>query len=135
MSESFGQIAYEAYCNKTSGKSLVTGATLPEWDKLNEGIQEAWNAAGRAVLSSSQADIANYKPNPPPVAIKDKANPPAFPSFGLSGYSGMTLWDFYAGHALVGIAPIENRYKDTAKWVADLTDAMLEERVKRGIGC
>lgn len=117
MSESFGQIAYEAYCERH-----FPSAGIVTWEKLREETQEAWNAAGRAVLSSSQAGI-----------VEDKANPPAFPTFGHSGYSGMTLWDFYAGQALVGIAPIENSYKDTVKWAADLADAMLEERVKRGI--
>lgn len=45
-----GQIAYEAYCNKTGWKSLATGADLPRWEKLNVDIQEAWQAAAETVV-------------------------------------------------------------------------------------
>lgn len=43
------QVAYEAYCAHTGGVSLVSGATLPEWGKLSQEIQEAWNSAAHAV--------------------------------------------------------------------------------------
>ena len=45
----YGQVAYEAYCQATDNKSLVSGAELPTWDKLNTKIQAAWTAAGMAV--------------------------------------------------------------------------------------
>lgn len=44
-----GQIAYEAYCADTDWKSLVSGAQLPSWSVLNVRIQQAWEAAARAV--------------------------------------------------------------------------------------
>lgn len=46
----FGKIAYDAYREKASGVSLISGAMLPDWDDLNGSIQEAWTAAANAVL-------------------------------------------------------------------------------------
>ncbi len=45
-----GQIAYEAYRKHSSGKSLVSGHPIPEWDRLPSEIQAAWEAAGCEVL-------------------------------------------------------------------------------------
>ena len=45
-----GQYAYEAYCAHTDKKSLVTGDDLPKWDNLSTNIQDAWNAAGNAII-------------------------------------------------------------------------------------
>lgn len=39
---SLGKEAYEAYCNATNWKSLVSGADLPPWDNLSEPIRSAW---------------------------------------------------------------------------------------------
>jgi hypothetical protein len=44
-----GQIAYEAYCRYSDGKSLISGAILPAWDVLSENIRCAWQAAALAV--------------------------------------------------------------------------------------
>jgi len=46
---SWGQIAYEAYCDKAGWKSLATGAALPRWPALPVAIQEAWEAAAACV--------------------------------------------------------------------------------------
>lgn len=46
----FGKIAFDAYKDKASGVSLISGAMLPEWADLNGSIQEAWTAAANAVL-------------------------------------------------------------------------------------
>jgi hypothetical protein len=35
---------YDAYCNHTNWKSLVTGSSLPQWDDLPENIKNAWEA-------------------------------------------------------------------------------------------
>lgn len=45
----YGKIAYDAYCEQTNWKSLVSGADLPQWDALKPEIQEAWEASARAV--------------------------------------------------------------------------------------
>jgi len=45
----YGQVAYEGYCLSSGNKSLVSGAELPTWDKLDPKIQAAWTAAGMAV--------------------------------------------------------------------------------------
>jgi hypothetical protein len=45
---SLGQIAFEAYCKATSGRSLVSGDRLLTWDKLKPEIQHAWETAGQA---------------------------------------------------------------------------------------
>ena len=44
-----GKIAYEAYCESTNWKSLVSGAQLPPYDHLKKEIQMAWSIAGNAV--------------------------------------------------------------------------------------
>ena len=46
----YGQIAYEAYRDFAGRQSLVTGATLPEWDRLTQPIKSAWACAANAVL-------------------------------------------------------------------------------------
>lgn len=51
--KSYGQIAYEAYCDATGGVSLVSGAALPPWFDLSPEIQQAWDAAAEAVLNAS----------------------------------------------------------------------------------
>ena len=44
------RIAYMAYRRHTGGKSLVTGAELPEWEQIDPRIREAWCAALDAVI-------------------------------------------------------------------------------------
>jgi len=46
----YGEIAYEAYREKSNKRSLVTGEELPEWFKLPFMIKEAWIAAANAIL-------------------------------------------------------------------------------------
>lgn len=45
------QIAYEAYCQHTGWKSLVSGNDLPQWENLAAPIQAAWKTAALAVLN------------------------------------------------------------------------------------
>lgn len=49
-----GQIAYEGYCKASDGKSLISGAILPEWDELTPEIKGAWEAAAEAVYGDSR---------------------------------------------------------------------------------
>lgn len=68
---------------------------------------------------------------------------PAFPEIKLqpSGWAdvsgGMTLRDFFAGQALVGIAGPHSADgftlspSDSAAWAYEVADAMLAERAKR----
>lgn len=44
-----GQIGYEEYSRHTGGKSLATGAPLPEWDDLPDNIKYAWEASAHAI--------------------------------------------------------------------------------------
>jgi hypothetical protein len=44
-----GQVAYEAYCEKTGGRSAVTGEPLPTWEDQAPEIRAAWTTAGEAV--------------------------------------------------------------------------------------
>lgn len=46
---SYGQIAYEGYCESSDGKSLVTGAILPKWQDLSDDIRVAWIQSALAV--------------------------------------------------------------------------------------
>ncbi|HHL33919.1 MAG TPA: hypothetical protein ENJ30_06100 [Desulfobulbaceae bacterium] len=41
--------AYEAYCEATGGKSLVTGNKLPDFEVLSYQVRLAWKAAAKAV--------------------------------------------------------------------------------------
>ena len=47
-----GEIAYQAYCKYSKGKSLVSGDTLPTWKYLSPEIRTAWNLAGDAVAEA-----------------------------------------------------------------------------------
>ena len=46
---SLGEQAYEAYRTHSGGVSLVSGAAIPPWHKMDPRIQEAWSAAAAAV--------------------------------------------------------------------------------------
>lgn len=45
-----GRMAYEGYRVGSDGKSLISGAVLPEWADLAPEIRAAWRAAADAVL-------------------------------------------------------------------------------------
>ena len=47
---SYGHIAYEAYCEQSGWKSLISGADLPKYNDLSSAIRIAWWAAAKAVL-------------------------------------------------------------------------------------
>lgn len=45
----FGKVAYEAYCESSDNKSLISGCELPKWDDLKVEIQNAWIDSAIAV--------------------------------------------------------------------------------------
>lgn len=47
-----GRIAYEAYKQHSRGKSLVSGANLPEWEDQAKEIKAAWNNAASAAVEA-----------------------------------------------------------------------------------
>lgn len=49
MNDSLGKIAYEAYCNYTNWKSLISGSELPQWSQTKPEIKMAWESAADAV--------------------------------------------------------------------------------------
>lgn len=49
----YGEIAYNAYCASTGGRSLISGDVLPGWGKLGPDIQKAWERAASAVCSAA----------------------------------------------------------------------------------
>jgi hypothetical protein len=49
MTIELGQVAYESYRTCSDGKSLVSGATLPDWSDLDPKIREAWRASADGV--------------------------------------------------------------------------------------
>lgn len=62
-----GQIAYEGYFHYSKGKSLVSGAPLPEWGQQAPGIREAWEAAAMAVSGSlKQKSVPMVEEGPAP---------------------------------------------------------------------
>ena len=50
--KSLSQIVYEAYCESTGWKSLISGDQLPPFNKLKPSIQEAWRMAAMAVVDA-----------------------------------------------------------------------------------
>lgn len=50
QSASLGELAYVAYCKHSGGKSLVSGADLPNWSDLSQQIKQAWVASSQAVF-------------------------------------------------------------------------------------
>lgn len=57
VDDKLGRLAYEAYCIQTGGVSLISGESLPQWDALTGGLQDAWIAAARAV----EADVRGQR--------------------------------------------------------------------------
>lgn len=49
MIKTLGQVAYEAYYHVSKGKSLISGAALPEWEQQDPKICMAWEVAAQAV--------------------------------------------------------------------------------------
>jgi hypothetical protein len=47
-----GQIAYEAYFKFSDGKSLISGAPLPNWGAQADKIKQAWEAAAEAAVDT-----------------------------------------------------------------------------------
>lgn len=48
-----GKVAYDGYCSKRGWKS-VHGEPLPQFDQQSPELQEAWNAAGLAVIKEGK---------------------------------------------------------------------------------
>lgn len=57
--------------------------------------------------------------------MSDKTGGPAFPTNGGVTYKGMTLLDYFAGQALVGMKGSSN---EVARWSYEHAEAMLKER-------
>jgi hypothetical protein len=53
----FGKLAYDAYRQFSDGKSLISGAPIPEWDGMPVLIRAAWCAAADAVEDALRAEI------------------------------------------------------------------------------
>jgi hypothetical protein len=51
MSMDPGFVAYAAYFTYAEGKSLVSGAPLPQWGDLGQDVRAAWRAAADGVLT------------------------------------------------------------------------------------
>jgi hypothetical protein len=51
-----GAVAYEAYCESSDGKSLISGAPLPAWGDQAQAIQDAWDCAAHAVARIVRED-------------------------------------------------------------------------------
>lgn len=51
---SYGQLAYEAYCESTGWRSVATQEPLPTWQDLLPAAQSAWESAAQAVVDRLQ---------------------------------------------------------------------------------
>jgi hypothetical protein len=63
MEKTLGQIAYEAYYNDCSGKS-IRGEDLPTWDGQGDTIKQHWEAAGLAACQVGGNYTANNEVYP-----------------------------------------------------------------------
>jgi len=52
-----GRLAYEAYCNTTNWKSVISGADLPQFDQCPEAVKIGWIAAADAVNN----EVSEYR--------------------------------------------------------------------------
>ena len=50
--KTMGQVGYEAYGESSSGKSLISGQPLPDWEDLKTTIQDAWEHSADAVINT-----------------------------------------------------------------------------------
>lgn len=50
-----GEAAYEGYRKVSGGKSIVTGAAIPEWDGLDDRIKTCWQAAADAAVTHARS--------------------------------------------------------------------------------
>ena len=50
-SRTLGEVAYQAYCEESAGKSLVSGQDLPRWEGLSSDIQDAWIRAALRIFN------------------------------------------------------------------------------------
>jgi hypothetical protein len=74
-----GQSNYEGYRRESGGKSLVSGAEIPEWGELPEEIQEAWEAGANAVREADGISLdAVYRERAHLVAHLAAGYPSAF---------------------------------------------------------
>jgi hypothetical protein len=67
--ERLGQVAYDAYCMNTGGRSLATGDDLPTWDAMSDAFRTAWIAAARATIANAAAMSV-----PPPAEPDDEGD-------------------------------------------------------------
>ena len=51
-----GKDAYEAYCDRSEWKSLVSGGALPKWHELPPVIQDAWAHVEAAITNKVLAE-------------------------------------------------------------------------------
>lgn len=49
--KSFGQVAYDAYCDSSKWKSKYTGATLPRWELVDFEVKQHWEASAKVVIN------------------------------------------------------------------------------------
>lgn len=54
--EALAKVAYEAYCAHTGWKSLVSGATLPQWVDVKPEIKAAWEAVVNKLIEVSSRE-------------------------------------------------------------------------------
>ena len=64
MEKEWGEIAYDAYREASGGKSLVSGAPIPQWDDMAPEIRAAWNEAGHAVKERCIFILAGVEERP-----------------------------------------------------------------------
>lgn len=94
--ESLARVAYEAYAEKTGGKTW-DGREMPAWDDLPQQTRDAWDAATQAAVKAlkSKAEAA------PPVTVHFSGGPWHGKTTDLDRVIGPV---FGPGH------PVGNRY-------------------------
>lgn len=110
MDTNYAKVAYEAYCNATGGRSLISGAELPTWEKLDARIQNAWAEAAAAV----QLTVIMDKPSKPYVGAMTIG-------FNLDAGHGMDVIRFDPNESTIPLP--------TGAWYYDRVDGrFMDER-------
>lgn len=91
------------------------------------GATASFHAGPQACIPLS-ADAATAAITARLQAAGGPAFPVSLPGVGDNGWHGMTLRDWFAGQALVGLAPQSAAVDSTARYAYRLADAMLAAR-------
>lgn len=125
--KTLGQIAYEAYCEKTGWKTLFGGHSLPPWLEVKPEVQVAWNASGEAVAFRNVATLRSERPKLVCICGSSKfVEQSAVKAWELNKQGIATFYMPLLPHWYPGVQP---HHQAEAEGVADKLDALWLEMI------